>query len=185
MEKNNVAEQPIKTAGAGEQPVEKSPVSLTPETAEAMAKALEEATALAEQKAEEAANYKRGMIKAKAKLKDAGLDEEEPQPSLTKDDIAQIVREELKSVKPQEETETEKLRKNNLELINALRNRPNTPTSAGANADKPEPAKNTYWSESQIEELKRRGLDPEVVYRNMTAVGAPGTMSSSSVPSKV
>lgn len=176
---------------AGEQPVQQAPVAnatvippvtLTPEQAETMAKALEEAQQLAEKKAEEAENYKRGMLKAKGKLKDAGLDEEDEKPVLTKEDIASVVREELAAAKPQEVNEVDKLRIVNTELVNALRNKPTTPTSAGGNADRPEPSAHSYWSKEQVEDLKRRGLDPDVVYKNMQATGAPGQMVPNPLP---
>lgn len=185
MENPIAGQEPVKKPDAGQTPVETTPVSLTPEQAEAMAKALEEATALAAKKSEEAENYKRGMLKAKGKLVEQGIeDEDDDKPQvLTADEVARIAQAEIaKVVQPKAEDEVEKLRTTNSELINALRNRPPAPTSVGANADKPEPKTHPYWSEAQLADLKARGLDPDVVYKNMQGAGAPGSMAPNPLP---
>ena len=160
-------------------------VTLTKAQAEELIKAAEDATALAQKKAEDAENYRKGMLKYKSKLKEdyGDDDDEDVQPqALSEDRIAQIVAEQLKAVlptvqKPQED-ELEKSKTVISELKTALQNRPVAPqvTSAGSNLDKADlslSAAEKYYGPDAIAEMKRRfpNVDIQKVYENEKGQG--------------
>jgi putative cell wall-binding protein len=175
MENENIAEGSVETPIAGETPVEKTEeevVTIPKAQVEELVKAAEEATQLAEKKAEDAENYKKGMLKYKSQLADNGIEEyEEQSQSFTKEDIAQIVAQEVAKVVPQvvtpKEDELVKQKRTIEELKNVIANRPSTvPSSLGNNLDKPEATPNSGLSPELKDELAkaamRIGADPEV-----------------------
>lgn len=157
MEKENAA------AGAVE----------TPESQEIDYKAQFEA-AMAENARilEERENYRLGMLKAKGKL---------PQDDAYTPDIDSLVESKVKEVlekktfeeqiKANEEKQREileKIRMENEELKNALKNGGiSIPVSGGSNNDKPEAPKKEFFTAEQLADMKRRGVDPEKVRANM------------------
>lgn len=175
MENTNAGTTPVEKVEAGTQPVEttEETIVLKKSELESLTSAIESTQALADKKAADAENYQKGMLKYKSKYRElAGDEEEEEKPTITKEDIAEIVRNTIKETLPtieKKDDEVEKIKIQNSELITALRNRGqvSSNTSKGSNLDKPEVNTNTYWSPEQIAELKARGLDPEKVRQNL------------------
>jgi hypothetical protein len=199
MDKSNAAEQSVKTApeiltkdmpplemDSNVKPavsqVKEETVTLTKAEADSLFKAAEDATELAKKKSVDAENYKKAALNAKKKLKDVyGDEDEEEKPQTSKEDIMQIVRDAIKEAIPtivQPKTEEDPLLEANKtisELKIALKNRSQiASSSAGSNLDKQDAtsnASNGYWSPQQIEDLKKKGLDPDEVYKNIPKSG--------------
>lgn len=123
---------------------------------------------------EERENYKKGMLVAKGKLPDDGsADDDETAEERTR----RIVQEELLTSKEaqllaERKDAESKLMKENAELRLALKNQ-NVSTSSGSStaretegATEQTPA-SKFFSEAQLADLKKRGLDPDVVMKNL------------------
>ena len=128
----------------------------------ALAEALEESNIALVKAQSDRDNYKSGLLGAKAKLKEVGLDDDDA-PQLSEDRIAQIVAEQLKAVLPtitQPKDEViEKSQRVISELKTALANRQgisNAPVGSGG--DKTEVTA-SYFSKEQVANLKARGWD--------------------------
>ena len=113
-------------------------------------------------------NFKRGMLKAKGKLP-----EEEEVPSNIDEIVQKKVEEAIYSkqeaeLEAREKALTEKLIKENRELKLATQNRSqiNTGTGQGASIETTQ-VKDNYFSDEQLADLKKRGLDPEKVKANI------------------
>lgn len=177
---------------AGVPPVEKAPVVETPEatqepTAAELLVAAEEEIARLEQNN---ANLTRGIKKAKGKLPDDDEDDD-PDVETAEERTRRIIREELANTElaraqQNKDALIKKVLKENEELRNLAKNKPGTGTNAsGGGADKDHaPQTHVYWSNEQLADLKSKGLDPEVVYRNMQSAGAPGIMPANPIPEK-
>lgn len=119
---------------------------------------------------QERENYKRGMLKAKGKLPE----DDEITPELIEDIVSKKVQEALDNKKDaeyeaREKALTAKLIKENQELKLATQNRSqvSSGTGQGASIDSSPQVKTTYFSEEQLAELKKRGVDPEKVKENI------------------
>lgn len=122
---------------------------------------------------EERDNYRKGLLIAKGKLSDdTQVDSETDEERMRR-----IVQEELLGTKEAqllaERKEAEQaLMKENAELRLALKNQ-NTSTSGGSSTARGEEQKvvttsaEKFFSEAQLAELKKKGLDPEKVMANM------------------
>lgn len=180
MENNNAPEVEVKNTTVATEATENNQetVTLTKAEADALIQAAEEATRLAQKKAEDAENYKRGMLKYKNKLKEDYGDEEEEvaiQPTLSEERIAQIIEDKLKSFAPSIKPQEDELAKANLkiaELKTALTSRVNTQvTSAGSNVGRLNnslSAAEKYYGLDVIADMKRRfpNIDIQKVYEN-------------------
>lgn len=168
MTDTTVVEDTTQTPPAeGQQPNndQEEKVVLTKSQVDTLIKTAEDANQLAIKKASDAENYKKGMLKYKSKLDEAGIEEEET--SLTEEKVGQILEEKLRIILPEvvkpKEDELEKSTKVISELKHALQNRPTSnPSSTGSNLDKPEPEKH-YWSKEQEAELRKRGYTDEML----------------------
>jgi len=118
---------------------------------------------------EEKENYRRGMLKAKGKMPEENDDID----SLVEEKVKKVLDERTfdEKIKASQETQKailDKLALENSELKNALKNGGlSIPVSAGSNLDRPEPAKKEFFSQEQLADMKKRGLDPEKVKANM------------------
>lgn len=121
---------------------------------------------------EERDNYKRGMLKAKGKVDDDDLGEES-----TEDTMRRIAREEYLNTKEAQlmvdrKKAEEALIKENSELRLAAKNKPATTTASGSSSARDEsqivstPAEK-FFSAEQLENIKKRGVDPEAVMKNL------------------
>lgn len=181
MEEKIVDEQPTQNAPApANEPkpaevVETKPeATLTPEQAQELIKAAEDATKLAEKKTKDAEHYRVGMMKYKNLLEENGIEEEEEKPVITREEIAQIVAEAVKSAIPPK-TEDDELSKaeNKIEEMRlAMTNRVGSPTSSGTNMDKPE-VKTSAFSPEQEAEIKAKypHLSIEEIKKNLKIEG--------------
>jgi hypothetical protein len=195
MENQNAGQQPVEKTNEElnnneTAPVVDEKVELTKTELDNLIKTAEEATALAQKKAEDAENYKKGMLKYKGKLTEAGLEEVEEK-TVDKEEINQIVAEAVKNalaeVKPEvdktlEESNALKLKVE--EMRNVLANRPSAPLSAGSNLDKVESnatEATKFFSPEQIAEMKTKypNIDISEVIKNLPKAGdmkgAPNT----------
>lgn len=115
-------------------------------------------------------NYRKGMLKAKGKPADDYGEEDSED---IDEKFRRIAREEL--LKTQEsqliakrDDTLKNVLKQNEELRLALKNRASvgTATASGSNQEKNE-VKDTFFTDAQLAELKRKGLDPAKVKANM------------------
>ena len=186
MENNNAGVQPVETGQElnTEVPtpneiapvVEEEKVELTKAEVNDLINAAEDATALATKEAENAENYKKGMLKAKGKLVENGLPEEDEPETITREEAQRIadeaVQKALKDI-PKED-ELAKANKTISELKVTLNNRMQiSPTNGGSNLDKPEPKGSSIFSPDQEAELKARalriGADPDEYIREVAS----------------
>ena len=122
---------------------------------------------------EEKENYRKGMLIAKGKL----TDDTEGESETDEERMRRIVQEELLNTKEARLLEERKsaeqaVMKENAELRLALKNQ-NTSTSGGSSTARADENKvvatsaDKFFSEAQLAELKKKGLDPEKVMANM------------------
>jgi len=133
---------------------------------EALAKIAEEADARAKKAEEEREHYKKGMLKAKGKLKsdDDDFEDEETQ-VIDAERIQDIVKKTL--AEERQKTESEVAKKVQ-EIKTAYINRsqmPNAPQGVGTST--PESKGGTFWSKEQLEYFKAKRIDPEKVKANL------------------
>lgn len=123
---------------------------------------------------EERDNYKKGLLNAKAKLKSRQVDEDfddEPVPMDEEERIAAIARkvyletEAARLEKKKEET-LQKLLRENRELKLREQSRSQISSAPGSAAPEKPESNPSPWSKEQLEELKRRGVDPSKVFEN-------------------
>lgn len=114
-------------------------------------------------------NYRRGMLKAKGKLP-AEDHADDDRPEDWRDEARRIAREELLQTQESriqaEKTEAyAAVLRRNKELTLALKNRGQiSSTSAqGSNQEKPEGKADSYFSNAQIQDLKKRGWSDEKI----------------------
>ncbi len=133
---------------------------------EALAKIAEEADARAKKAEEEREHYKKGMLKAKGKLKSDDEDfEDEDKPDIDVSVIQDIVEKTL--AQKLQKTESDVAKKVQ-EIKTAYINRSqisNAPQGVGSST--PESKGTTFWSKEQLEYFKSRGLDPKKVKQNL------------------
>ena len=169
--------------------VEEEMVTISKSEVEKLTKTAEEAINLASQKSEDAENYKKGMLVAKGKLKENGIDDEEVKPKLEQSDIKQMIQDALKEViptlvKPVAEDDSVNDKTKIEEMRIALSNsRKGMSSAAGSNVGKEEAAVKTeakkFFSPAQIEDMEKKypGINIEEVYKNLPKsgdmVGAP------------
>jgi hypothetical protein len=145
--------------------------------------AAEKATELATKKSADAENYKKGMLIAKGKLKDNGIDDEEETKPTSKDEIAQMIRDAVKEVLPEvvkpkvDDDEitaaNNKLAEMRLVMANS---RKGSPSSAGSNAEKDLIVKSDaqkHFSPEQIAEIQKNfpGINIDDVYKHLANAG--------------
>ena len=161
--------------------VEEEMVSIPKSQLDTILATTEEITKIAEKKTLDAQNYQKGMIKALGKLKDNGLEEEEPKEVISPENLAEIVKkavdEKMASITPPlvEEDELTKLKKQNEELKRAFTNTSQISqanTSMGSNLDKPQ-VETKYFSSEVEAELRQRaariGVDPDKFIKDVQA----------------
>lgn len=122
-------------------------------------------------------NYRIGMLKAKGKMPAEEV-EENKLPNELEDFISQKVEAILFDSKKaeldrQKEELFQKALKENEELRRAVNNPTPTPVGGGSNQDKVELSDNFGFTPEYLAEIKKRGLDPAVVRKNMTGYNAP------------
>jgi hypothetical protein len=183
MSETNVAGQPSQTAPAGDSTspaAAQEQVTKTKEQADALVKAAENAAEIAKKKTEDADNLLKGLNKAKRRLKDAGIDEEDDGEKLTAESVANIVRSTMAEFQKPELSDLDKANAKISELKTALQNRSQlAPTSSGSNvgrenANTGKYKSEAYWGPDNLANLIKKGLDPDKVYANMKGPGAPG-----------
>jgi hypothetical protein len=118
-------------------------------------------------------NYKTGMLSYKnqlKKLKDDGYDIEDEDEKVSVENIAAKVLEQIKPlIQPQQAVQSD-LAKQVSELAIALKNKSQVTVSTaagGGNVETGEQPKREFFSEQQLSDLKKRGLDPEKVKENI------------------
>jgi hypothetical protein len=181
MDNNNAGVPPVEKAPELEKPVEGSQqITMTKEQADALVKAAENAAEIAKKKTEEMEHYKKGLLKAKSRLKDAGIEEEDEGEKLTAESVANIVRSTMAEFQKPELSDLDKANAKISELKTALQNRSQlAPTSSGSNvgrenANTGKYKSEAYWGPDNLANLIKKGLDPDKVYANMKGPGAPG-----------
>jgi hypothetical protein len=202
MENNNAAPEAVKTPeeelkkettpvveNAPVETKEEEMVSISKVQLETMLATTEEITKIAEKKASDAENYKKGMLAAKGKLKDNGLEEEEPREAISAENLAEVVKqavaEQMATITPAkvEDDELTKANKKMEEMRRAFANSSqisSANTSMGSNQEKPE-VKTSYFSKEDEAELRMRaariGVDPDKFIKQVAdsaSSGAPG-----------
>jgi hypothetical protein len=173
-------------------PVEKQKeemVSIPKSQLDTMLATTEEITKIAEKKAKEASDFKRGMDKYKSKLKENDLDDEEPAEVITSENLSEVVgrvvSEQMAKMAPLkvEEDELTKANKKMEEMKRAFINSAqinSSNTNMGSNLDKPE-IKTSYFSAEDEAELRQRaariGVDPDKFIKQVAdsaSSNAPG-----------
>lgn len=113
-------------------------------------------------------NYKNGMLKYKQKLKEAGYDDEDEDDDKISKAVAKALEPIMQQLKPKEDNAVTQAQTKIAELTLALKNRAqisNTPAGSGTGE---QPAvKDQFFSEAQLADLKKRGLDPDKVKANL------------------
>lgn len=136
-------------------------------------KTLEEENTRLQQEKE---NYRRGLLAAKGKNKEDEFNpyvDPTPQPDI-EELVKRTVQEQLMAsreaqIAREKESLLQEALRREAELRRALQNRPAEPIAPGSNSEQPAPAKDNFFTPEQIAHIKSKGLDPEVVKRNMGA----------------
>jgi len=122
---------------------------------------------------EERDNYKKGMLSAKAKLKNRQVEDYdgEAEPVDEEERIAAIARKvyldtEAARLEKKKEEAIQKLLKENRELKLREQARSQISSAPGSAAPEKQESNPSPWSKEQLEELKRRGVDPMKVFEN-------------------
>ena len=160
---------------------EEETVTLPKAQVDELVKAAEDASALAAKKSKDAENYQKGMLKYKSKLKENGIEDvEESKPGLSEERVVELMKTTLQEIlptinKPAPENDpleiaNKKISEMKLVMANS-RNKGGAPSGAGSNLDKPEVKTDGYWSPEQLADLKAKGLNPDVVRKNMENAG--------------
>lgn len=169
----------------GKAPATEEMVTMSKAKVDELLVAAENATKLAEKKTSDAENYRIGMMKYKDKLKDNGLDEDEPQQT-SKEEIAQMIRDAVKEiipavVEPKKEDELSLANAKIAEMRLAMANgQKSIPSAAGSNLDKDtgdsKTAAEKFFSPEQIAEMKAKfpNVDINEVYKNLPDGNTPG-----------
>lgn len=134
---------------------------------------------------EERENYKKGLLKAKGKLPDDGASVGDGTSETQEEMLRRIVREEQSRSKEalleaKKDALTETLLKQNRELRLTIQGKASAGSGVvGGGQDKNDTKPTTeFFSATQLEEIKKKGLDPEKVKENLLKqVGIPRIVS--------
>lgn len=110
---------------------------------------------------EERDNYKHGMLAAKRKLKESGV--EDPA-----DDIREIVKQEVSQATAATAAELEKVKREKAELEKALLNNGSMPLAAGGS--QPEVVGPQEWTKEQLDYFAKYNIDPKTVKQNIKPI---------------
>ncbi len=162
---------------AVEPTVEKAPEVTKVEASQPTQTEVDLAVALAEKDkeladlAKERDNYKRGLLKAKGKPISEEIDDADED---LNSKVARLVSEQLLTTKEAQiqadkDAIIKKALKENSELKVALKNSKGmTPSGGSSSADEPiQDEISKIFSKEQLEDLKKRGLDPKIVAKNL------------------
>lgn len=172
-------EKPKVEEGKVENPQEEETVTLKKSDVDSMIKAAEDAVKIAESKTKAAKDLTAGIDKYKHQLKEAGISDEEEQPKLAKEDIAQMVKDAIKEALPEitkpkpEEDELTVANNKIAEMKLAFTNMRKTSLAGGSNVGRENDASKTeaekFFSPEQIEEIKKKYPDADInqIYKNL------------------
>ena len=177
----DLAAAKLAAVDAATKQAEDETVTLPKAQVDELVKAAEDASALAAKKSKDAENYQKGMLKYKSKLKENGIEDvEESKPGLSEERVVELMKTTLQEIlptinKPAPENDpleiaNKKISEMKLVIANS-RNKGGAPSGAGSNLDKPEVKTDGYWSPEQLADLKAKGLNPDVVRKNMENAG--------------
>jgi hypothetical protein len=119
-------------------------------------------------------NYQKGMLEAKRKLKENGVEDEQ---ELDDDRISRVVSSLLDSklspilerLTPKDDLVSKATRQVE-ELKTALLNRNQVSNTGSVSTGEDTKVKDSYFSEAQLAELKKRGVDPDKVRQTMISL---------------
>lgn len=121
-------------------------------------------------------NYRRGLLAAKGKVKEENpFTYEEPAPQVDLEELVdrKVTEKLMASREAQLAQEKDQLLQDALrreaELRRTIQNRPTESAAIGANTEQPVPVKDNFFTAEQLAWIKAKGLDPEVVKKNMGA----------------
>lgn len=117
---------------------------------------------------EERENYRKGMLKAKGKLKQDPDDEDVDEESLIERKVREVLLAEKESLAEKKHNEFIKsLIEKNKEMALALQNKANMPNASAGSGQVDKSVADPFFTPEQLADLKKKGLDPEKVKANM------------------